>query len=137
VPRAAKDTVAARKAFASSVVARWGYALRTDDATAVTGLSPKNHPCQGCKDFATELGKRRKQRWYVDFPGAKVRSVTVSPSSAPHTYLAHLKVDIPASRSFFRNGSFRNDNPAHRGATFDVRMAYSGKAYRLLAFQVR
>jgi hypothetical protein len=135
-PLAKKDTAAARKAFAVFVVARWSYALRTNDAGVVTGLSPKQ-ACQGCKDFAAELGKRRKQHWYVDFPGAKVRSVSVTPATAPHSYLARAKVDIPSSRSLFTNGSFRNDNPAHRGATFEVRMTYAKKGYSLLAFQVR
>src|SRR3954452_9402975 len=133
-PRAGKDTAAARKAFASFVIARWGYALRTNDAGAVTGLSPKKQACEGCKDFAAELTKRRKQHWYVDFPGAKVRSVTVTPAG-PHTSVARAKVDIPASTSLFKDGSFRNQNAAHRGATFFVRMAYAGKGYELLAFQ--
>ena len=134
-PKPGKDTPAARKAFASFVIARWGYALRTNDAGAVTSLSLKKQTCAGCKDFAAELAKRRKQRWYVDFPGAKVRSVTVNPAG-PQAYLARAKVDIPASESFFRNGAFRNDNAAHRGATFWVRMAYVGKHYELVGFQV-
>ena len=118
------------------MIKRWGYALRTNDAGAVTGLSPKKQTCSGCKDFAAELAQRRKQRWYVDFPGTKVRSVTVTPAG-PHAYLARATVDIPASESFFRNGAFRNDNEAHRGATFYVRMGYAGKHYDLLGFQVR
>jgi hypothetical protein len=137
VPAAVKDTATARKAFAAAVITRWGYALRTDDAGVVTGLSPAKQLCQGCRDFAAALAVRRKQHWYVDFPGARVRSVTVTPSGAAHTYLAHARVDIPESRSYFTDGSYRNDNPAHKGATFDVRMSYAQKRYTLLAFQVR
>lgn len=136
-PKAAKDTAATRKAFAAFVVASWGYALRTNDAPAVTGLALKGHPCQGCKDFSAELAKRRKQQWYVALPGVKVHAVAVSPSSAPHTYLARAKIDVPASQSLFEDGSFRNENPAHRGATFEVLMVYAGKSYRLLGFEVR
>jgi len=135
-PKPGKDTPDARKAFASFVVARWGYALRTNDAGVVTGLSPKKQTCAGCKDFAAELAKRRKQRWYVDFPGAKVRSVKVT-ADGPQAYLARATVDVPASKSYFRNGAFRNDNEAHRGATFFVRMHYVGKHYDLLGFEVR
>ena len=46
------------------------------------------------------------------------------------------KVDIPASRSFFKDGSFRNDNPAHRGTTFEVQMSYAEKNHALLSFRV-
>src|SRR5690242_19622819 len=43
-----------QKAFAEYVVTSWGYALSTNDATAVTDLSPsKKEQCRGCEDLAT------------------------------------------------------------------------------------
>jgi hypothetical protein len=137
-PKAPADTPAARKAFARFVVARWGFALVTDDALAITGLGPKGHACEGCNELAAELSKRRTQRWYVAFPGAKVRTVTLAPPpGAPHVSIAHVRADIPASRSVFKNGTFRNENPAHAGATFDVGMSYVHQKYTLLAFRLR
>lgn len=134
-PRAT-DTAAGRRAFAEFVVAAWGHALRTNDAGPVTGLSPAGQPCQGCKELAAELRKRKKQGWYVDFPGAEVRRVVLGGAGAPATYLARATVDIPRSISYFDDGTFRNDNDAHRGATFEVRMRFDKKRWSLLAFRL-
>ena len=136
VPSAPKDTAKARAAFARYVVAAWGYALRTNDAGVVTDLSAKKNPCKGCKDFQSELALRKKQHWYVDFPGAEVRKVAVHKQGGARTYLAHAVVDIPSSRSYFDDGSFRNVNNAHPRAPFDVVMAYTNGKYSLLEFRV-
>ena len=131
----AKDGPAGREAFARFVVDRWSYALRTNDAEAVTALSPATSPCRGCRDLREELAQRRKEGWFVDFPGAEVRRVRLA-RQAPDSFLATMTVDIPASRSYFDDGAFRNDNEAHPGASFQVLMRLDKKRYTLLAFQV-
>jgi hypothetical protein len=133
---AAKDTQAGRQAFAEFVIERWGYALTTNDAEALTGLSPKSAPCQGCRELEAELTKRKKQRWYVDFPGAEVVKVTVAPGDLPGVQVATAKIDVPASQSYFEDGELRNENEARKGATFEVRMRLDGKRFVLLAFRV-
>ena len=132
----ARDSAAGREAFAGFVVARWGYALRTNDAETVTGLSPKAALCQGCAELAAELKERARQGWYVDFPGAKVVDVEVTPGEEPGVHVALAKIDVPASRSYFEDGALRNENRARKGATFEVRMRLDGKRYSLLAFRV-
>ena len=132
----AKATPAGREAFAEFVVERWGYALRTNDASALTELSPKAAPCRGCAALATELKKREKQGWYVDFPGAKVVKVDVAPGEEPGVQVATAKIDVPASQSLFEDGEVRNENDARKGAAFEVRMRLDGKRYVLLAFRV-
>jgi hypothetical protein len=134
-PRAA-DTPAARKAFTEFVVERWGYALVTNEAEAVTGLSPKGSACKGCKDLEKELQQRRKEGWNVDFPGAKVKKVTVEPAGPPRTFDSVATIDIPESRSYFEDGTFRNDNKAFRNAEFGVQMRRAGGTYLLLSFSV-
>lgn len=129
-----------RKRFAEHVVATWGYALATNDARALTGLSPsRKQPCRGCKEIERELRQRDREGWAVDFPGARVRRTTLD--SDGDRILATTVADIPASRSYFEDGTFRNDNEAHRGAKFlvDLRIDGEGKKrrYVLLAFSVR
>ena len=137
----AKDNDAGRQAFAELVVERWGYALRTNDATALTELSPQAGLCQGCAELRSELRQRSKQGWYVDFPGAKVVKVDVAPTDDPTddpgTHLARATINVPASESKFEDGAVRNENEARKGATFEVRMLLNGKRYSLLAFSVR
>jgi hypothetical protein len=128
------------KAFAAYVVASWGDALRTNDATAVTGLSPsKKEQCRGCKDLATELKRRAKDGWHVEFPGASVKRTTLGREG--DRILATTVADIPASQSYFDDGTFRNDNDAHRGAKFLIDLRIDGTAkkrhYVLLAFSLR
>jgi hypothetical protein len=135
-PPKAADTPAARKAFAEFVVERWGYALVTNDADAVTGLSPKGSACKGCKDLEKELQQRRKEGWNVDFPGAKVKKVTVEPAGPPRTFDSVATIDIPESRSYFEDGTFRNDNKAFRNAEFAVQMRRADGRYLLLSFTV-
>lgn len=130
------DTPAARKAFAEFVVERWGYALATNDAEAVGDLSAKAGPCKGCGDLARELRTRRKEGWNVDFPGAEVTKVTVEPAGPPRTFDAVATIDIPASRSYFSDGSFRNENKAFRDAEFAVQMRREKGRYVLLSYSL-
>jgi hypothetical protein len=118
----------------------WGYALSTNDATAVTGLSPsKKEQCRGCKELATELHRRHKQGWHVQFPGASIRRTTLERRA--ERILATTVADIPASQSYFDDGTYRNDNDAHRGAKFLIDLRIDGTAkkrhYVLLAFSLR
>lgn len=131
-----KDTQAGRRAFAGFVVDRWGYALRTNDAAALTDLSPGSGLCQGCAELRSELRKRKKQGWYVDFPGARVVKVDVVEGDAPGVHVGTARINIPASRSYFDDGELRNENERRKGARFEVRMRLDGKRYSLLAFRV-
>jgi hypothetical protein len=139
---AAEDTDAGRRAFAQFVIDRWGYALQTNDAAAVTGLSPTSAPCEGCDALEKELSKRAKQGWHVDFPGVRVHQIQLSPAppgAAPDgqpAQVAEARVDIPPSKSYFEDGELRNRNQAHPGATFQVLMRRDGNRFVLLAFGV-
>jgi hypothetical protein len=130
-------TPAAREAFTRYVVEAWSFALRSNDPSPVTDLSPRKRPCEGCRELQAELRKRHRQHWYVDFPGASVRRVRTAAGKAPGTWTGTAVVDIPASRSYFDDGTFRNDNAAHRGATFSVTFRPDGRRWSLLAFSVR
>jgi hypothetical protein len=70
----------------------------------------------------------------VDFRGVDVRRLRVS--GPPRAAVARAVVDIPASDSFHDDGTFRNTSPAHAGASFVVRMRFTGRAYRLVSFSV-
>jgi hypothetical protein len=130
----AKRGKAGQKVFARYVMRLWGYGLRTNDAKPLVRLSPPKKPCRGCKDFARSLQKRRKQGWSVDFPGLKVHKMTAT-KVGDNTYVRAI-VDIPASDSLNRDGSFRNTNKAHNGAKFEMLMHLKKKHYQLLAFTV-
>lgn len=121
------------EAFARHVMDLWGYGLRTDDAHPLTALSPGGKAaCGGCRVFAATLAKRHRQGWTVDFPGLDVRSVKVR--SQGQLRVATATVDVPESDSYDDDGSYRNTSPAHRGATFVVRMRAEPHRYRLLSF---
>ncbi len=129
-----------QRAFASYVVASWGYALSTNKAGVLTGLSPsKKQQCRGCKELAAELRRRANDGWHVDFPGARVKQTKLAREG--DRILATTTADIPASRSFFDDGTFRNDNEAHAGAKFLIDLRIDGEAkkrrYVLLAFSLR
>ena len=123
-----------QKAFARHVMDLWGYALRTNDAGPLTKLGGKR-PCVGCAALSTELARRKKQGWVVDFTGLAVRSVSVARQKGPE-HVARSTVDIPESDSYNTDGSFRNTSPAHAGSKFVVRMRYADKHYRLVSFTV-
>ena len=136
VPRAPTATPgkAGQRKFARHVMDLWGYGLRTNNAKPIVALSPKGKPCRGCAEFAATLKERKQQGWSVDFAGLKVRKV-VPKQVAGHTY-ARSTVDIPKSDSYNTDGTFRNTNEEHNGATFEVLMSYTKKRYHLLAFTV-
>ena len=81
-----------------------------------------------------ELENRRKEGWNVDFPGATVKKVTVTPAGAAQTFDSVATIDIPESQSYFEDGSFRNDNKAFRDAEFSVQMRWAGGRYVLLSY---
>lgn len=126
---------AGEKAFTRYVVSLWSYALRTDDARPLTSLSPKKKPCAGCAAFAAEMGKRHRQHWSTDFPGARVRAITVTEQGPTQTY-GRATIDIPKSMSYNADGSYRNTNQAHPRTQFEVLMNLKNKRYQLLAFTV-
>lgn len=133
---AALSFAAGREAFAEFVIARWGYALQTNDATALTDLSPTSAPCEGCAELRAELRTRKQDGWYVDFPGAKIVELQVEPGELPGVQVANATINVPASESYFDDGELRNENAAHKGASFEVRMRLDGNHYVLLAFRV-
>ncbi|WP_148574488.1 hypothetical protein [Nocardioides caldifontis] len=137
-PPVAADTRHAREAFVRFVVDAWGYALRHNDPSVVTDLSPRpKQPCAGCPELAQELARRSEDGWHVDFPGAEVRRVRLAPGSVPGTVLGTATIDVPASVSYFDDGSVRNTNEEHRGTTFEVLTRRDGEGFALLGFQVR
>jgi hypothetical protein len=127
-----------RRAFVTYIVEGWGYALRTNDASVLLDASGRK-PCRGCDTLRDELRQRDREGWYVDFPGAEVRKVTVK--SNGDVQQATAVVDIPASQSLFDDGSFRNDNEAHKGRKFLIDMQAEGKGdkrhWALLAFALQ
>jgi hypothetical protein len=130
----AKRGKAGQKAFARYVMRLWGYGLRNNDAKPLVALSPKKKPCRGCKDYARALQQRRKRGWAVDFPGVTVHKLTTAKVKGD-TYVKAV-VDVPASDTYNRDGSFRNTNKAHNGAAFEMLVHFEKKGYRLLAFTV-
>jgi hypothetical protein len=132
----ARNTPDGRKAFTEFVIQRWGYALTTNDAGAMSDLSARGSTCQGCKELEKELAQRRKEGWNVDFPGAAVDRITVKPAGAPATYEATAVIDIPASRSYFEDGTYRNENEAFKNAKFIAAMKYTKARYTLVSFRV-
>jgi hypothetical protein len=124
---------AGQRAFARHVMDLWGFALRTNDAKPLVALG-RGRPCGGCPALQRELARRAAAGWTVDFAGVQVRRTTLSRDGA--VVVARAKVDIPESDSYNTDGTYRNTSPAHAGATFEVRMRFSGGRYRLLSFTV-
>jgi hypothetical protein len=130
----AKRGKAGQKVFGRYVMGLWGYGLRTNNPRPLVSLSPPKKPCQGCKAWSTSLQQRRRQGWYVDFPGLKVHKVTTT-KVGDNVYV-RATVDIPQSDSYNRDGTFRNTNKAHNGAKFEMLVHLKKKRYQLLAFTV-
>ena len=136
-PPKASDTKEARTAFVEFVVESWGFALRHNDPAPVVGLSPsRKQPCLGCADLQAELAERRKQGWYVDFPGAEVGRIKLGPGPEPGTFAAAASIDIPATLSFFDDGSVRNTSEEHPNASFELLARRDGKKFTLLGFRI-
>jgi hypothetical protein len=135
-PPAEPDPVkgtAGQRAFVTHVIDLWGFALRTNDVRPLSALG-RGKPCGGCPALRRELAQRADQGWSVDFAGAQVHGIKLAGQGKVE--VASATVDIPESDSFNTDGTFRNTNPAHSGATFTVQMRYTGKQYQLLAFSV-
>ena len=130
----AADTRAAKKAFARYVVDTWGYALATNDPDPLVGLSPGKKPCVGCKELAAELRDRKKQGWYVDFPGAEVKEATIDQRAGKS--LAQMTVSVPESDTYNDDGTYRSTNPGHPKGTFEVEMRFKKPKFELLSFRV-
>ncbi|HZJ06928.1 MAG TPA: DUF6318 family protein, partial [Nocardioidaceae bacterium] len=135
-PKAPKgaDTAAGRRAFARFVVGTWGYALRTNDPQPLLELSPKTKSCVGCPQLRSELRKREKQGWYVDFPGTEVEKADLN--NAGSTWTARMPVVIPESDSYNEDGTYRSTNRAHPKGSFEVEMRFEKGSYKLVAFRV-
>ena len=127
-----------QKAFVAYIVDGWSYALRTNDPSVLLGASGKK-PCRGCKPVKKELKQRKKEGWYVDFSGAKIRKISFGSRGSIRE--ATAVVTIPKSRSFFDDGTFRNDNKAHKKAKFLIDIEAKGKPkkrhWELVAFSVK
>jgi hypothetical protein len=127
-----------KRAFVEYIVDGWGYGLQTNDPSVLIKASGRK-PCRGCGALRSELKQREKERWYVQFPGAKVRKVTFRPDGPIE--VATAIVDIPASTSFFDDGTFRNDNKARKGARFLIDIRADGKRkkrqWTLVAFSIK
>lgn len=130
----ASDTAAGRRAFARFVVGTWGYALRTNDPQPLLVLSPKTKSCVGCPQLKSELLKREKQGWYVDFPGAEVEKADLKNAGA--TWTARMPVLIPESDSYNEDGTYRSTNRAHPKGSFEVEMRFEKGSFELVAFRV-
>lgn len=128
----------AQRAFVTYVVDGWSYSLVTNDASVLLDASGRK-PCRGCDSLRAELRQREKEGWYVDFPGAKIKKITFA--SRGDVREATAVVAVPESRSFFDDGTFRNDNKAHDDARFlvDIEAVGSGKKrnWELVAFSVK
>jgi hypothetical protein len=125
---------AGQQAFARHVMDLWGYALRTDDPKPLAATAAGKQACGGCAPLARALASRRRHGWTVDFPGVTVRRVRLAAQGGDR--VARATVDIPASDSYTTDGTFRNTSPAHKGATFVVRMRYVRTQWRLVSFTV-
>ena len=128
----------AQRAFVTYIVDGWGYSLVTNDASVLLDASGKK-PCRGCDSLQAELKQREKEGWYVDFPGATVKKITFGSRGSIRE--ATAVVAVPESRSFFDDGTFRNDNKAHDKARFliDIEAVGQGKKrhWELVAFSVQ
>jgi hypothetical protein len=136
-PPKAADTKKARTAFVKFVVESWGFALRHNDPAPVVRLSPsRKQACLGCADLEAELAERRKQGWYVDFPGADIGRIELGPGPEPGTFAAAASIDIPATLSFFDDGSVRNTSEEHANSSFELLARRDGKEFTLLGFRI-
>lgn len=133
-PPKAANTTAGKKAFARYVVDTWDYALLTNDPEPLLRLSPGKKPCVGCKQLESELKKRKKQGWYVDFPGAEVKDVEIDKRAG--LSLAQMSVSIPESDSYNDDGSYRSTSPAHAKGSFEVEMRFQKRSFELVSFRL-
>ncbi|HSV37413.1 MAG TPA: hypothetical protein VLI04_01515 [Nocardioidaceae bacterium] len=125
---------AGQEAFATYVVELWAYALAANNAVPLTQLSVGRKPCQGCGELEDELRGRRLEEWSVYPFEVTVQRIRLIDSALGTT--ARVVFDVPETRSYFEDGSFRNTSPARTGATFTVSMRQEKQAYRLVGFTI-
>jgi len=137
VPAFSKGTDG-QQAFAEYVVQSWAYALSTNNATPLADVSAGKKPCQGCTELVEELDARESDGWSVYPFEVTVNRVKLIQSALGTT--ARVTFDVPETRSFFDDGSFRNSTPATSDAVFTVSMRVEGekaqRAYRLIGFTI-
>lgn len=132
------DSAAGKRAYVTYIVEGWVYALNTNDPSVLLDESGAK-PCRGCDSLRAELAEREKEGWHVQLPGVDVRKVTFRRDE--DVEVATAVVDIPASQSFFEDGTYRNDNDEHRGAEFVIDISADGKGkkehWTLRAFSIK
>ena len=133
-PPVAGNTPAGRRAFARHVVDAWTYALRTNDPRPLVQLSAKRKPCTGCEQLRRELQRRDRQGWYVDLSRVPVRRIEVEKVGG--AFVAAMRVAIPRSDSYHRDGSYRSTSPAHPRARFGVELRFVDDSFKLVSFRV-
>lgn len=125
---------AGKEAFAEYVVHAWAYSLATNDSSLLDEVSAGGKPCLGCEAQSDTLAQRESEGWSV-YPF----KVTIDKIRLIETALgttARVRFDIPETKSFFDDGSFRNISPAHPESTFTVAMKTAENAYELVAFSI-
>ena len=132
-PPAGRDDRRGRAAFAEYVLQAWVHALNTNDPQALLAVSG-DRPCGGCRQLAAELESRAAAGWSVALEDVRVASSRVRREAGTSRVL--LSVSLPASDTFFEDGSYRSTNPAHPRSTFEVEMTYTDRRYRLDAFSL-
>ncbi len=123
-----------QEAFATYVVEAWAHSLATNDTTLLRKISLGGKPCQGCKKQDKEVAKRTQEGWYVYPFEITIDSIRLITTAIGTT--ARVRMDIPETRSFFDDGSFRNTSPAHDDTVFTVSMQAGKKQYRLVGFAI-
>lgn len=136
LPKKLDDDPAGRNAFARYVLDAWVYAVASNDAQPLLDASPRKKPCVGCTELADELKQRRRDGWHVALPPLRPTSVDLEGKRSDPEPVVALVVDIPESDARNDDGSLRGLSPAHRDATFKVRMRYRDGAWELLGFSV-
>jgi hypothetical protein len=125
---------AAQEAFATHVVETWAYSLASNDAGPLLDVSVGKKPCRGCQQQARTLAQREKEGWSV-FPfDVGIDRIRLTPTS--DGVRADVTIDIPETRSYFDDRSYRNTSPAHEDATFSVTMRKVNNDYRLVGFTI-
>lgn len=126
---------AGQEAFATYVVQAWAYALATNDADPLVGLSVgRKQACRGCPELITELKERTAEGWSVYPFEVAIEGIRLIESALGVT--ARVSFDVPETRSFFDDGSFRNDSAAHDDSTFTISMRPEKQEYRLIGFTI-
>ena len=135
-PGRLKNNERGRAAFARHVLATWSYAIATNDPEPLLRLSPKGSPCVGCAELADELEQRERQKWHVALPEVEAAAVETAGKKPGPEPVVVLTIDIPQSDAVNDDGTLRGVSPAHRDASFRVRMTPVRRGFELLGFSV-